>query len=386
MHNQSVDLSLGYFWVIMFAAILLAVPIQNAALRRWALVAANVTFLWALLSALQFVVALAGLLVIYLSLQALPSRSWGVITAAAIGAATLVLFLVHKFPALFVSHKLYRLTSLLAAIGFSYVALRVVEVVRAVFEGRHPPPSLQSTINYLVPFHMLAAGPIQSFDEYATQPEMPPPPTKYQALRSTERIAWGMFKKFVLASTLQRLFLTGFRVLGWYFVVETQLFYIWLFLDFSALADIAVGIGGLLGVVTPENFDHPLLARDMINYWERWHISLSQFIRRNIFIPIQLQLARRTAGRFPLWCATIAFTVAFGLCGLWHAVSIRYLLWGLLNALGLVIANIYRYYLARRLGTKGVKRYLENRPIRMLATLVTFEFVAFSLAFVQVPL
>jgi D-alanyl-lipoteichoic acid acyltransferase DltB (MBOAT superfamily) len=66
-------------------------------------------------------------------------------------------------------------------------------------------------------------------------------------------------------------------------------------------------------------------------------------------------------------------------------MTVRFLIWGLLNALGLVITNIYRYYLARRLGAKGVKRYLENRPIRILATLVTFEFVAFSLAFIQAP-
>ena len=98
-----------------------------------------------------------------------------------------------------------------------------------------------------------------------------------------------MFKKFVLANALEAAFLTAFRARGPYFFLEVQLNYLWLFLDFSAYSDIAVGIGGLLGVATPENFNRPYLARNSIDFWERWHISLSQFIRRNLFIPIQVE-------------------------------------------------------------------------------------------------
>ena len=84
-----------------------------------------------------------------------------------------------------------------------------------------------------------------------------------------------------------------------------QLNYLWLYLDFSAYSDIAVGVGRLMGVATPENFNRPYLARNMIDFWERWHISLSLFIRRNMFIPIQLALMRRTDGRRPLLVASV---------------------------------------------------------------------------------
>ncbi len=100
-----------------------------------------------------------------------------------------------------------------------------------------------------------------------------------------DRIASGLFKKYVLANLIKRLFLTDYRSAGLYVLLEVQLTFIWLYLDFSAYSDVAVGVGRLMGVATPENFNRPYLARNIIEFWERWHISLSQFIRRNIFIP-----------------------------------------------------------------------------------------------------
>ena len=146
---------------------------------------------------------------------------------------------------------------------------------------------------------------------------------------ATERIANGLFKKYVLAQGLEALLLTGFHAHGAYTILEIQLTYLWLYLDFSAYSDIAVGIGRLIGVATPENFNRPYLARNVIDFWERWHISLSMFIRRNVFIPIQLTLMRRTSGRAPLWIASFAFVVSFLLCGLWHSLSWVWVAWGL---------------------------------------------------------
>jgi len=266
------------------------------------------------------------------------------------------------------------------------VALRIVEVFRAVGEGRHPAPGLLATINYVVPFHMLAAGPIQGYDEFVAQPPVPPPLSARDALEAAERIALGLVKKFVLAYVLQELFLTGFRAHGPYLLWEAQVFSIWLFLDFSGYSDVAVGAGRLLGVATPENFHRPYFARNLINYWERWHISLSMFIRRNLFIPVQLTLMRRTAGRHALWCASAAFGVAFVFCGLWHGMTVRFLLWGLLHAVGLIVVNLYRHWLTRRLGAQGVRQYLADWRIRAAAVLVTFEYVAFSLVVAFYPL
>jgi alginate O-acetyltransferase complex protein AlgI len=386
MGDQLVDVAGSKFWLAFCLAVIVLTPLRSPKLRPWVWAGVNVVFLKLILFRVYFVLLLGGVFVLYLLLKLAARRASGLVAAVMLGAFTLVLFLIHKFPVVNSLWEVEPLKIILAAIGFSYVALRIVEVLRAVCEGRHPPPSLPSTINYLFPFHMLAAGPIQSYDDFVAQPPVPQSPTLLQTLSATERIAWGLFKKFVLAYALQSIFLTGFRVSGWHFLLEVQLFYIWLYLDFSALSDLAVGIGMLLGIATPENFDRPYLARNMINFWERWHISLSQFIRRNLYIPLQLWLVRRGGGRHPLWYSTFAFTISFALCGLWHSGTVRFFLWGLWHAAGLVATNLYRYYLTQRLGAKGVKRYMENGWIRVAATALTFEFVAFSLVFTQVSL
>ena len=170
-----------------------------------------------------------------------------------------------------------------------------------------------------------------------------------------------------------------------YFFIEVQFFFLWLYLDFSAYSDIAVGIGRLIGVPTPENFNQPYLARNAIDFWERWHITLSLFIRRNIFIPLQLFLNRRDGGAKPLLSASIAFSIAFVICGLWHGLTINFMLWGAIHALGLIATNFYKSYLKKRLGARGVKEYLAKKSTFYFARFITYEYVAFSLVVLFFP-
>jgi D-alanyl-lipoteichoic acid acyltransferase DltB (MBOAT superfamily) len=385
----NIDLYSGQFWWFVAIALMLLVPARDPRLRRWTFAALNLGFLLlhtrpGQTSSILYVAG--GVLVCWIFVQALARRGIGAVAAATGGAAVLALFLLHKLPHEGGRWGLARVESILAVTGFSYVALRLVELGRAVRDGRHRPPDLASTVNYLLPFHMLAAGPIQAYDDFVAQPAVPPPPTTRQAIASLERIAAGLFKKFVLANYIDRMFQTGFHAHGAYPLLEMQFNYLWIYLDFSAYSDVAVGLGGLMGVATPENFNRPYLARNVIEFWERWHISLSQFIRRNLFFPIQLALMRWTDGTRPLMAASLAFAVSFLLCGLWHSVSLPWLAWGAFQAAGLIACNIYRFALTRRLGRKGVQNYLANRWIRLSAIFLTFEFQAIAMAISVYPI
>lgn len=387
MSEFLINLTAKRYWVFVIAALIAYVPLTHAKVRPWVAAAMNLLFIKLYLTTNQWVCVVAALLAFFLILQcvAIQPRIRGVACAILV-LVTAALFVLHKFPALWFVDPDHKVLGVLAMLGFSYVTLRSFDMLRGIYESRFPLPTLPELTNYLLPFHMLAAGPIQSYSDFQLQPAVPEELTSVAALRAVERIAFGMFKKYVLAMMLQRTFLTGFTTSGWYLLWEVQIFYIWLYLDFSALSDIAIGVGILLGIATPENFNRPYVARNMIDFWERWHISLSQFIRRNIFIPIQVSLMRKTQGRRPLLCASCAFTIAFVLCGLWHQGTLRYLLWGALHASGLLVTNLYRAQLTKYLGPAGVKAYLANFWIRLAATALTFEFVAFSLAFVDIPL
>ncbi len=386
---NTVDLYAASFWCFVAVALLIMIPLAEARARKYAFAALNLAFL-ALHTRPGNIHTLMGIYVavvvawVLLRGVTMEGRAGGMIAWLG-GALVLTLFIAHKLPRAVLGRDLVALELAMVGIGFSYLALRFVDVTLAVREGRHRSPDFPSTINYLLPFHMLAAGPIQSYDEFVAQPAVPTALTASRALVAIERVTSGLFKKFVLANYLDRLLLTGFHAHGPYFLLEVQLNFIWLYLDFSAYSDVAVGLGTLMGVATPENFRRPYLARNVTDFWERWHISLSQFIRHHLFIPTQLGLMRWTDGRFPLLTASLALTASFVLCGLWHGLTLPWLAWGLVQSAGLIVCNLYRVALNRRIGRKGVNRYLANRWIHVAAIFLTFQFAAVAVAVATFP-
>jgi alginate O-acetyltransferase complex protein AlgI len=378
---QTIDLALGDFWIVVCLAALVLTPLTNARLRSWALAAVNLGMIVALLrtDVVYIVVAAAFVWALLALARVHAAAAW------AGGAVALGLFVAHKLPIWADTQGAGRLNPILTSVGFSYVFLRFVEVARAVGGRRYPAPGLAATINYLLPFHMLTAGPIQSYDDFVAQPAIPPAPTARETIGGLERIAIGLVKKYVVAEFLSGVFLTQFRAPWPYSALELQLNYLWLYLDFSAYSDVAVGVGRLIGVATPENFNHPYLARNPIDYWERWHISLSQFVRRNVFLPLQLTLLRMTDGRANLAISSVSFFVSFGLCGVWHQIRYEWLAWGLYQAAGLSACSAYKQFLLKRLGRKGLNRYMANPWIKALAIPAMFEFAAVGVWIVTYP-
>jgi D-alanyl-lipoteichoic acid acyltransferase DltB (MBOAT superfamily) len=378
---MTIDLAQPPFWVIAAAMVVVLTPLVSHNWRRWAQGALNTGFLWLLVREATLWV-LAGALVALVVAQIVARRpgALGKSVLALASLALLALFVLHKRPDWATAAQAYELSPILSAIGFSYVALRLVELWRAAFEGRMASAGFPDVVNYLLPFHMLAAGPIQSYDEFAGQPQVPLQLSFDGALTAVGRIASGLFKKYVLAHCVMQLGSSGWASGGWVYFFELHLHYLWVYLDFSAYSDIAVGVGLLIGVATPENFNRPYLARNITEFWERWHISLSMWLRRNLFVPIQLALVRRDFG--PLSSAIIAIGVAFAISGAWHGLTLGFLAWGLVQAAGLIACHFYGTRLKKALGPQRFKRYHANLFIRIVATLITIEFFTYSLLLV----
>jgi D-alanyl-lipoteichoic acid acyltransferase DltB (MBOAT superfamily) len=269
-------------------------------------------------------------------------------------------------------------------LGLNYVNLRMIYLVRTVVEGRARAPRFSELVSYLFPFHMIQAGPIQTYTDFLECHEDAPGRDRF--LQGMERISQGLFKKFFLAEILRLTFLTNFaHPEPLYFLLEVQLNFLTLYLDFSGYTDMAVGVGLIIGWKTPENFRAPLRARNLIEFWERWHITLSNFIKTEIFMPLQFSLQRGAFRKRPLTAASISFCVAFVLCGLWHQVYFSFFFWGLLHGVGLSICKIYQVYLKRYLGSQAVKRLRKSLVLKMVSIFITQEFVAISWYLVSVP-
>jgi D-alanyl-lipoteichoic acid acyltransferase DltB (MBOAT superfamily) len=370
-----------YFWLIAIGAMLALRLITNARARHHVWAGLNLLFLGLVLGN-QMIWLLAGAGVLFLLFRAYRQISLRLILTVMIGTTGSAFFYAYKSAFFTQVHGASWIQQLLAGIGFSFVFLRVVDLARSLQDGRYDPPPLDQMINYLLPFHMLAAGPIQAYDDFARQPNVPDPLTTRETLDAAQRVAGGLFKKFVLAYALQKVFLTDLQAPGLWFILEVQILLLWLYLDFSAYSDIAVGLGRLMGVATPENFDRPWLSRNLVEFWDRWHISLSHWIRRNLFIPIQLNLMRRYPRTDPVLIASLAIGVSFFMAGIWHGLSRGWLLWGAIHAIGLVTVRLYTGWMQRRRTPQQIAAYRDNRLILVATRALTIEYAAIAFAVV----
>lgn len=272
----------------------------------------------------------------------------------ALGLALLGLFLVLKTEALGLgaSRLLRRLTGqdpALAAsgelvwLGYSYLAFRLLHVLRDRSLGRLPRLDLRQFLIYALFFPALAAGPIDRVERFVEDLRRGETLDASRAMQGAGRILWGVFKKFALADSLGLVALNPrnapqVQSAGWLWLL-LYAFALQLYLDFSGYTDVALGLGIMVGVRLPENFRRPYLAPNLTAFWNRWHITLAQWFRAYFFNPLTRAL-RKARRPLPIWAMVLVGQVStMALIGLWHGVSWSFLLWGLWHGLGLFIHN-----------------------------------------------
>jgi len=161
--------------------------------------------------------------------------------------------------------------------------------------------------------------------------------------------------------------------------VAMVFYYLYLYCNFSGFCDMAIGAAALIGIPVAENFDSPLLARNMRDFWNRWHITLSQYMRDVVFAPLSKTLVRAFGPARANHAIALTIIVVFLLIGIWHGVGWNYAAFGLAQALGVVTVHYYTLFLKRQLGRDGFKAYHENPWIHAAAVTLTFAYCAASL-------
>jgi D-alanyl-lipoteichoic acid acyltransferase DltB (MBOAT superfamily) len=149
-------------------------------------------------------------------------------------------------------------------------------------------------------------------------------------------------------------------------------YYLFLYCNFSGFCDMAIGAAGLVGIPVPENFADPFGARNVKVFWNRWHITLSQYMRDVAFAPLTKFFARLLGPTRINHAIALTIVVVFLLIGIWHGVGWNYAAFGAAHALALVVNHYYTIGLKSRLGVKGFKAYNSNPWIHSVAVVVTF--------------
>ena len=229
---------------------------------------------------------------------------------------------------------------LLLPIGLSFVCFQaisfVVDVYRRQTSGRR---SYLHQLVYLLFFPQLVAGPILRASELMDHLDARPHVTSEEGARALLRIAQGVAKKLLLADLLAGALVDPvFTNPGNYSALECVLaavaYTFQIYFDFSGYSDIAIGVGALFGFEFPENFNKPYHATNLYDFWNRWHLTLSTWLRDYLYRPLGGNQGSK-------WQTLRNTMLVMSLGGLWHGADWRFLVWGGLHGLFLVLWRIW---------------------------------------------
>ena len=275
-------------------------------------------------------------------------------------------------------------TLAMAIVGLSYMAFRLSYLVLEVRNRLVSMPSLTEYLGFAFFLPTLLIGPINRFGTHqqsiATLDE-----TRIPVQRALLRIIVGTAKYFFLANLANQLSYSGIFMDGhphgiFDLAVAVVFYYLFLYLNFSGFCDIAIGGAALIGIKVTENFNNPFAAQSVKDFWNRWHITLSQYTRDVIFAPLSTFLVRRLGAAHTNFSIAVAVTAVFLAIGIWHGVGWRYAIFGLVHAVGVIANHYYTVWMKRWLGRERYKLYNENRLVNAVATVLTFIYVASSMA------
>jgi D-alanyl-lipoteichoic acid acyltransferase DltB (MBOAT superfamily) len=277
-------------------------------------------------------------------------------------------------------------------VGLSYIFFRVLHLLIESGDGHEKPRiGLGAYLLYTLNFTTLVSGPIQRYDEFARdQFAQQPIPLGIRVVGlQLERIIRGFFKVNVLA-----MLLSFFREdalielthpmpmnLKIYAAIRLIIIYpIFLYANFSGYIDIVIALARLMRVRLPENFDRPFAASSFIDFWNRWHITLSTWLKTYVYNPLLIFLMRRfTSPTIEPVLGVFSFFVTFFLVGLWHGRTSEFVTFGILQGGGVAINKIWQLSLARTLGRKRYKALAANPFYIAAGRGLTFSWFAFTL-------
>ncbi|HUI88179.1 MAG TPA: MBOAT family O-acyltransferase [Anaerolineales bacterium] len=268
-------------------------------------------------------------------------------------------------------------------LGFSYLAFRLLHTIRDRQSGRLPAVTLAEYVNYVIFFPAFSAGPIDRLERFVKDLRSPLPLGDEDWIDAGTRLFVGLFKKFVVADLLAVISISDVLVsqvkgAGWMWIF-LYAYSFRIYFDFSGYTDVAIGLGRLLGFRLPENFAAPYLKPNLTQFWNSWHMTLTQWFRSYFFNPLTRTL--RSGTQLPIWIMILLTQIStMILIGMWHGITWNFVLWGAWHGLGLFIHNRWGEFIRNR---RPAWTQSPNGQMAMnaLGTLLTFNYVALGWLF-----
>ena len=275
-----------------------------------------------------------------------------------------------------------------ATIGLSYMLIRSMQLLVDIADTPSLRPGFLQIVSFMTSFASLISGPIQRFQDFRDQLfSMETFALNGEvAFTALKRMIKGYFYVLVLADATKHVWLglQDFCIENPYPVAlaGAQLsFLAHLFFDFAGYMHIVIGAGCLFGLQLPENFNRPWQSKSFLEFWSRWHMTMSNWFRTYVFNAVLMALVKRWPNaKLTDMHAVVAFFITFFLVGVWHGTTWAFVICGLLLGTGASANQIYRNTIRRRLGKKRAEALVGGKFYSSIAAALAFTYICFSVS------
>ena len=254
-------------------------------------------------------------------------------------------FFVSEINVIFNLHISY--LDILLPVGISFYTFQSMSYTIDVYRKRYKPEAnFLYFLNYITFFPQLVAGPIVRFDYFKTQIKCIREQLKIDYSVGVRLIIYGLFLKVCVADNLAPMIDEGFGVSPEFFgtldvLTLAYAFGFQIYFDFCGYSMIAIGSAMLFGIQLPKNFEFPYLSSSIREFWSRWHISLSSWIRDYLYEPIKTALPQSYV------YSSVALVTSWSIMGLWHGASWTFVVWGAWNGSAILLGRVVYYLLPK---------------------------------------
>lgn len=260
-------------------------------------------------------------------------------------------------------------------LGISYVTFRTAQIIIEIFDGVINEINFLEFTGFLIFFPSISSGPIDRSRRFSEDWNKVYKRNEYINLLGDgiEKILIGILYKFVLAAIFYKIeesFIESYSFLSMLFYGYSYGFY--MFFDFAGYSLMAIGTSYILGIKIPENFNKPFISKDIKEFWDRWHITLSHWFRDFVFSRFVMKCIKKKWFSTKLQRASVGFIVNMLIMGVWHGITPYYILYGLYHGILLAVTETYQKK------SKFYKKNKKKKWYQVLSWFITLNLVMFG--------